>query len=47
MRTTKREWMPLYGFLDRRRVTDHLSVMAAGGWMRYLLSSWSWGYRRT
>ncbi len=31
MRTTKREWMPLYGFLDRRRVTDHLSDMAAKG----------------
>ena len=30
MKHTKREWMPLYGFLDRRRVTDHLSDMAAG-----------------
>ena len=47
MRTTKREWMPLYGFLDRKRVTDHLSDMAAGGWMLDHLSSWSWRYRRT
>ena len=47
MRNTKREWMPLYGFLDRRRVTDHLSDMAAKGWMLDRLSSWSWRYRRT
>ena len=47
MRNTKREWMPLYGFLDRKRVTDHLSDMAAGGWMLDHLSSWSWRYRRT
>ena len=46
MRNTKREWMPLYGFLDRKRVTDHLSDMAAGGWMLDHLSSWSWRYRR-
>ena len=47
MRNTKREWMPLYGFLDRKRVTDHLSDMAAGGWMLDHLSSWSWRYRWT
>ncbi len=47
MRNTKREWMPLYGFLDRRRVTDHLSDMAARGWLLDRLGSWSWRYRRT
>ena len=33
MKHTKREWMPLYSFLDRKRVTDHLADMAARGWM--------------
>lgn len=47
MKNTKREWMPPYGFLDRKRVTDHLSDMAAKGWMLEHLSSWSWRYRRT
>ena len=47
MKNTKREWMPLYGFLDRKRVTDHLADMAAKGWMLDRLSSWSWRYRRT
>lgn len=47
MKTTKREWMPLYGFLDRKRVTEHLSDMAARGWLLNHLSSWSWRYRRT
>ena len=31
MKHTKREWMPLYSFLDRKRVTDHLADMAARG----------------
>ena len=31
MRNTKREWMPLYSFLDRKRVTGHLADMAARG----------------
>lgn len=47
MKNTKREWMPLYGFLDRKRVTDHLADMAAKGWLLDRLSSWSWRYRRT
>ena len=47
MKNTKREWMPLYGFLDRKRVTDHLADMAAKGWLLDHLSSWSWRYRRT
>ena len=47
MRNTKREWMPLYSFLDRKRVTAHLADMAARGWMLDRLSGWSWRYRRT
>ena len=47
MKHTKREWMPLYSFLDRKRVTDHLADMAARGWMLDRLGTWSWHYRRT
>ena len=46
MKHTKREWMPLYSFLDRKRVTDHLADMAARGWMLDRLGTWSWHYRR-
>lgn len=45
MKHTKREWMPLYSFLDRKRVTDHLADMAARGWMLDRLGTWSWHYR--
>ena len=47
MKHTKQEWMPLYSFLDRKRVTDHLADMAARGWMLDRLGTWSWHYRRT
>lgn len=47
MKHTKREWMPLYSFLDRKRVTGHLADMAARGWMLDRLGTWSWHYRRT
>lgn len=30
MKHTKREWMPLYSFLDRKRVTDHLQTWPPG-----------------
>ena len=33
MKTKKREWMPLYSYLDRTAITAHLSDMAAQGWM--------------
>lgn len=33
MKHTKREWIPLYNFLDRTRLTAHLSEMAAQGWL--------------
>ena len=46
MKHTKQEWMPLYSFLDRKRVTDHLADMAARGWMLDRLGTWSWHYRR-
>lgn len=46
MKHTKREWMPLYSFLDRKRVTGHLADMAARGWMLDRLGTWSWHYRR-
>ena len=47
MKHTKREWIPLYNFLDRTRLTAHLSEMAARGWLLTSISSWSWKYRRT
>lgn len=47
MKHTKREWMPLYSFLDRKRVTEHLADMASRGWMLDRLGTWSWHYRRT
>lgn len=47
MKHTKREWIPLYNFLDRTRLTAHLSEMAAQGWLLTSISSWSWKYRRT
>ncbi len=31
MKHTKREWIPLYNFLDRTRLTAHLSEMAGPG----------------
>ena len=33
MSKTKREWMPLYSYLDRTAITTHLSDMAAKGWV--------------
>ena len=47
MKTTKREWMPLYSYLDRTAITAHLSGMAAQGWMLEKLGAWGWRYRRT
>ena len=47
MKTTKREWMPLYSYLDRTAITAHLSDMAAQGWMLEKIGGWSWRYRRT
>ena len=47
MKTTKREWMPLYSYLDRTAITAHLSDMAAQGWMLEKLGAWGWRYRRT
>ena len=47
MNTTKREWMPLYSYLDRTAITAHLSDMAAQGWMLEKIGGWSWRYRRT
>ena len=46
MKTTKREWMPLYSYLDRTAITAHLSDMAAQGWMLEKIGGWSWRYRR-
>ena len=46
MKNTKREWMPLYSYLDRTAITTHLSDMAAQGWMLEKISGWSWRYRR-
>ena len=46
MKTTKREWMPLYSYLDRTAITTHLSDMAAQGWMLEKIGGWSWRYRR-
>ena len=42
MKTTKREWMPLYSYLDRTAITAHLSDMAAQGWMLEKLGAWGW-----
>ena len=47
MKNTKREWMPLYSYLDRTAITAHLSDMAALGWMLEKIGGWSWRYRRT
>ena len=47
MKNTKREWMPLYSYLDRTAITAHLSDMAAQGWMLEKIGGWSWRYRRT
>ena len=47
MKHTKREWMPLYSFLDRKRVTDHLADMAARGLMLDRLGTRTWHYRRS
>ena len=47
MKVTKREWMPLYSYLDRTAITAHLSDMAALGWMLEKIGGWSWRYRRT
>lgn len=46
MKNTKREWMPLYSYLDRTAITAHLSDMAAQGWMLEKIGGWSWHYRR-
>lgn len=46
MKNTKREWMPLYSYLDRTAITAHLSDMAAQGWMLENIGGWSWRYRR-
>lgn len=46
MKNTKREWMPLYSYLDRTAITAHLSDMAAQGWMLEKIGGWSWRYRR-
>ena len=47
MKNTKREWMPLYSYLDRTAITTHLSDMAAQGWMLEKIGGWGWRYRRT
>ena len=47
MSRTKREWMPLYSYLDRTAITTHLADMAAKGWMLEKLGAWGWRYRRT
>ena len=47
MKNTKREWMPLYSYLDRTAIAAHLSDMAARGWMLEKIGGWSWRYRRT
>lgn len=47
MSKTKREWMPLYSYLDRTAITAHLSDMAAKGWVLEKIGGWSWRYRRT
>ena len=47
MNKTKREWMPLYSYLDRTAITAHLSDMAAKGWLLERIGGWSWRYRRT
>ena len=46
MKNTKREWMPLYSYLDRTAITAHLSDMAAQGWMLEKIGGWSWRYHR-
>ena len=46
MKNTKREWMPMYSYLDRTAITTHLSDMAAQGWMLEKIGGWSWRYRR-
>ena len=46
MKHTKREWMPLYSFLDRKRVTAHLADMAARGWMLMWHSSTAAAFAR-
>ena len=46
MKNTKREWMPLYSYLDWTAITAHLSDMAAQGWMLEKIGGWSWRYRR-
>ena len=47
MKNTKREWMPLYSYLDRTAITAHLSDMAAQGWMVEKMGRFFWTYRRT
>ena len=47
MSKTKREWMPLYSYLDRTAITTHLSDMAAKGWVLEKIGGWNWRYRRT
>lgn len=47
MGNTKREWIPLYNFLDRTKLTAHLAEMAARGWLLTSITPWSWRYRRT
>lgn len=47
MRERKREWMPLYSFLDRSAITAHLASMAEKGWMLESIGAWKWTYRRT
>lgn len=46
MRDTKREFMPLYSYLDRTAITAHLADMAAQGWILEKIGGWSWRYRR-
>ena len=47
MRERKREWVPLYSFLDRSAITAHLASMAEKGWMLESIVAWKWTYRRT
>ena len=47
MRSTKREWLPLYSFYDRSGISRHLEEMATKGWMLESLGTYSWRYRRT
>lgn len=46
MRDAKREFMPLYSYLDRTTIAAHLADMAAKGWMLEKIGAWSWRYRR-